>query len=64
MSTPLWLAVGLLGGSGRWAGSCWTPPCHCGWDDSSRRGALVVNASGALLLGLLVGLGVGGRGCC
>jgi CrcB protein len=62
MSTPLWLAVGLLGGVGALRRSLLDAAVSLRLGRQFPVGTLVVNATGALLLGLLVGLGVGGRG--
>jgi fluoride exporter len=62
MSTPLWLAVGLLGGVGALGRFLLDAAVSLRLGRQFPLGTLVVNATGALLLGLLVGLGVGGRG--
>jgi CrcB protein len=58
----LWLAVGLLGGVGALRRSLLDAAVSLRLGRQFPVGTLVVNATGALLLGLLVGLGVGGRG--
>jgi fluoride exporter len=61
MSTPLWLAVGLLGGVGALGRFLLDAAVSLRLGRQFPLGTLVVNATGALLLGLLVGLGVGGH---
>jgi fluoride exporter len=58
----LWLGVGLLGGVGALGRFLLDAAVSLRLGRQFPVGTLAVNASGALLLGLLVGLGVGGRG--
>jgi fluoride exporter len=58
----LWLAVGLFGGVGALGRFLLDAAVSLRLGRQFPLGTLVVNASGALLLGLLGGLGVGGRG--
>jgi CrcB protein len=58
----LWLAVGMLGGVGALARFLLDAAVSLRGPGRFPLGTLVVNASGALLLGLLVGLGVGAHG--
>jgi fluoride exporter len=62
VTAPLWLAVGLLGGVGALGRFLLDAAVSLRARGQFPAGTLVVNASGALLLGLLVGLGVGGHG--
>jgi fluoride exporter len=62
MTALLWLAVGLLGGVGALGRFLLDAAVSLRLGRQFPAGTLVVNATGALLLGLLVGLGVGGRG--
>jgi fluoride exporter len=57
----LWLAVGLLGGVGALGRFLLDAAVSLRARGQFPAGTLVVNTSGALLLGLLVGLGVGGQ---
>jgi len=58
----LWLGVGLLGGVGALGRFLLDAAVSLRLGRQFPVGTLAVNASGAFLLGLLVGLGVGGRG--
>jgi fluoride exporter len=62
VSALLWLAVGVLGGVGALGRFLLDAAVSVRGPGRFPLGTLVVNASGALLLGLLVGLGVGGHG--
>ena len=56
MTVAVWAGVMLLGGSARWRASSSTAPCPSGSRRPFPFGTLVVNLSGALLLGFLAGL--------
>jgi CrcB protein len=61
--TPLeWLGVGLLGGAGALGRFLLDAAVSLRTRGQFPAGTLAVNASGALLLGLLAGAGVAGRG--
>jgi CrcB protein len=62
MTAWVWLGVGLLGGVGALGRFLLDATVSVRGPGRFPLGTLAVNASGALLLGLLVGLGVGGRG--
>ncbi len=62
MTALLWLGVGLLGGVGALGRFLLDAAVSLRLGRQFPVGTLAVNASGAFLLGLLVGLGVGGRG--
>jgi CrcB protein len=61
MTAPLWLVVGLLGGAGALGRFLLDAAVSLRAGRQFPTGTLAVNASGAFLLGLLAGLGVGGR---
>ena len=60
MSLPVWIAVGLLGGVGALLRFVVDGLVAARAGRDFPLGTLVVNVSGAAILGLLVGLGVGG----
>jgi CrcB protein len=62
MTPWVWLGVGLLGGVGALGRFLLDAAVSVRGPGRFPLGTLAVNASGALLLGLLVGLGVGGHG--
>jgi CrcB protein len=62
MTALLWLGVGVLGGVGALGRFLLDAAVSLRTPGQFPVGTLVVNASGALLLGLLVGRGVGGHG--
>jgi fluoride exporter len=62
VSALLWLAVGVLGGVGALGRFSLDAAVSLRLGRQFRLGTLVVNASGALLPGLLAGMGVGGHG--
>lgn len=61
MTALVWLSVGLLGGVGALGRFLLDAAVSLRLGRQFPVGTLVVNLSGAFLLGLLVGLGVGGR---
>jgi CrcB protein len=61
VTAQLWLGVGVLGGVGALGRFLLDAAVSLRLGRQFPAGTLAVNASGAFLLGLLVGLGVGGR---
>jgi CrcB protein len=61
VTTQLWLAVGVFGGVGALGRFLLDAAVSLRGRGRFPAGTLAVNASGAFLLGLLVGLGIGGQ---